>query len=381
MVEQEKRAIYPGSFDPPTNGHKWVIEQVAGQFDHGYAAIGLNPDKTGRFSPDAREEMLKEITSKYSNITVASFLGMYQADFAEIMGANYIVRGVRNPSDFAYESDVIHVNKEINPNLLTVNFVPPKELLQVSSSMVMGLVGFEGWEREVSKMVPESVFTRLKERQDKIEKEKLSTRYLNLWQRLKARGDIPSEFEKLYTKYQEPHRAYHTISHIKMCLNELDLVADQAEDPETLELAIWYHDAIYNSHLSTPHDDEGESAELAQAVAKKLLAPSGIGERAGKLIITTKHKEQPHGRDAKILNDIDLAILGRSSRLFDIYEEQIRDEYKTVPDSIFAQKRTEILEAFLKRDHIYSTPFFRERYENQARKNLERSIKKLSFFV
>lgn len=381
LNERERRALYPGSFDPPTNGHEWVIKQVADQFDKGYVSVGFNPEKTGRFPVSEREEMLRELTEEFPNIVVNSFLGLLQADFAEMLGAKYIVRGTRNAADFSYESDNRHVNTTINPGLEMVVYVPPKELLQVSSSMVMGLVGFEGWEAEVTKMVPESVMRRLEKMQQEKDKELLRRRFKNLCERVDAQSNPERVFEDLYSRYQEDHRSYHKPSHVKMCLNELELVHDLAEDLNALEFAINYHDAIYNSakeDLRQHGDDEGESAELAETdITKKLGLSREFAQKVGSLILSTKHVNTPLEHDQKLMTDIDLAILGRSSRLFDIYEQQIREEYEWVPWEQFAKVRKEILEGLLRRG-IYSTPFFIDRYQDQAKRNLQRSIQRLS---
>ncbi len=382
--EKERRALYPGSFDPPTNGHKWVIGKVADQFDRGFVAIGINPDKSGRFPVQQRTEMLQEIASEFPNIIITSFLGLLQADFAEMVGAKYIIRGTRNSSDFSYESDNRHVNTTINPNLETVIYIPPKELLQVNSSTVMGLVGFEGWKTEVSKMVPESVFKRLEVMQDAKDKEYLEKKWQSLCKRLGTKGNASEIFESLYERYDEPHRSYHKPAHIKMCLNELDIVHDLASDPDSIEFALWYHDAIYDSAKKPesaqhqPVDDEGASAELAETDVNKLGLSPEFAQKVGSLILLTKHKSVPKDKDQQFLVDIDLAILGRSSRLFDLYEQSVRTEYQWIPQEQFSKARKAILQSFLDRNAIYSTEFFHSRYEEQARKNLQRSIKKLS---
>lgn len=382
--ENERRALYPGSFDPPTNGHKWVIQKVADQFDKGFVAIGINPEKPGRFPTQQRAEMLQEIATEFPNIAVTSFLGLLQADFAEMVGARYIIRGTRNSADFSYESDNRHVNTTINPNLETVVFIPPKELLQVSSSMVMGLVGFEGWKTEVAKMVPNSVLKRLESMQDAKDKEYLERKWQDLCRRLGTKGNTTEIFESLYKRYDEPHRFYHNQPHIKMCLNELELVQDLASNPDAIELAFWYHDAIYDSAKqpsspqSQPVDDEGLSAELAQEDIKRLGLSPEFAQKVGSLILLTKHNSVPKDNDEQLLADIDLAIFGRSSRLFDLYEQNVRTEFGLVPQKRFSDVRRGVLQGFLDRPSIYYTDFFRSRYEKQAQKNLQRSIRVLS---
>lgn len=381
MTEQERRALYPGSFDPPTNGHKWVMEQITDQFDKGYVSVGFNPEKPGRFPVSERVAMLEQVASQYPNIIVNSFLGLLQADFAEMVGAKYIVRGTRNANDFAAESDIRHVNTTINPQLEMVIYVPPKELLQVSSSMVMGLVGLEGWETEVAKMVPEPVLRRVEAFQQEKDRQFLKGKFKALCERTDAKGNFNAVFEDIYTRYSQNHRSYHNTSHLKMCLNELELVKHSAQDLQALEFALFYHDAVYNSSkedLMQHGDDEGESAELAIThLTKKLELPLEFAQRVASLILVTKHLSIPLEKDHQMMVDIDLAILGRSSRLFDLYEQKVRQEYYWVPWEKYSELRIQILQGLLSR-RIYSTSFFIDRYGEQAKRNLQRSIQQLS---
>lgn len=380
----ERRALYPGSFDPATNGHRWVMSKVSEQYDKGFVAIGINSDKNqGRFPIPEREQMLREIVAEeFPNLVVTKFMGLYLVDFAEMMGAKYVVRGTRNGNDFDAESDLKHINTTINPNIEITIFIPPKELLQVSSSSVMGLMGFEGWEREVKKMVPQPVFERLKLLQFERDKKSLEARWQSLWESLMAKGDSKAVFEDIIGRYTEASRAYHTLSHLKTCLNELELVRDLADDPKAMETAIWFHDAIYESNnkgqANLKHDDEGKSADFAKEVlVEKMGLDKEFADKVASIILATKHSSVPQDKDAKLMVDIDLAIFGRSERLYNIYEKDIHREFYWVPAESFNNGRIRILEQFLKRDRIYSTDFFQERYGEQAKKNLTGELSKI----
>ncbi|MBP6098788.1 MAG: pantetheine-phosphate adenylyltransferase [Candidatus Levybacteria bacterium] len=382
MREAERTALYPGSFDPPTNGHKWVIERVSDQFDQGHVAIGINPEKPGRFQVPEREEMLRELAQAFPNISVSSFAGLFQADYAQMLGAQYVVRGIRNGADFAYESDNRHINASLNPTLETVAIIPPKDLLQVSSSMVMGFLGLEGWEQEVSKLVPFGVMRRLEALQLTRDKEYLGKKFTKLCERMGAGGNPQEVFEEIFTRWTESDRAYHNISHLKMCLSELDLVRDKLEDPDATELALVMHDAIHNEHRqdqSLHGDDEAESAELSEfLITQRLMLPQDFADRVSSRILATKHKQIPEGEDERYTADIDLAIFGRSERLYQIYEERVRKEYGWVPTEAFRAGRGRVLTNFLNRPTIYHTEFFRNRYEKSARKNVSRAIQNLA---
>jgi predicted metal-dependent HD superfamily phosphohydrolase len=198
-------------------------------------------------------------------------------------------------------------------------------------------------------------------------------RWNDLWTALGA-GVDPSVYDDLVARHGESHRAYHDASHVNACLAELDRVRDQLERPNEVELAFWFHDAIYDTHSP---DNEKRSAEWAQQVCLDGGLGSAAADRVYALIIATRHGETKLQGDSALLVDIDLSILGRNPELFDRYEEQIRCEYEWVPIEVFRSRRVEILEQFLARERLYQTESFRVRYEAQARENIRRSIERL----
>lgn len=154
--------MYAGSFDPPTNGHLWMIEQGVKLFDKLIVAVGTNPDKEYTFSTKERVEMLKAVTSRFSNAQVDSFENQYLVKYARSVGANYILRGIRSTSSYEYERGMKHINSDIEPGITAVFLMPPRNLAEISSSLVKGMVGPEGWEKLVSKYVPGTVLEFLK---------------------------------------------------------------------------------------------------------------------------------------------------------------------------------------------------------------------------
>ncbi len=160
------RVIYAGSFDPPTNGHVWMIEEGARIFQSLTVAIGTNPDKENTFSIEERIRMLENITSEITatNVSVEVFDNRYLVDYARSVGADYILRGIRSPADFEFERVMRHINADICPEITTVFLMPPRQFGEVSSSLVKGMVGPEGWEKTVSRLVPTVVFEHLCDR-------------------------------------------------------------------------------------------------------------------------------------------------------------------------------------------------------------------------
>lgn len=158
-------AIYAGSFDPPTNGHLWMIRQGSELFDELVVALVINPDKSGFLSIEERRRALESICAGLpSNVRVATVRHGFLVDFAQEAGATYLLRGIRNTIDFEYEKPMARINTRMEPSIQSVFLMPPSELEEVSSSFVRGFVGVPGWERWVQACVPPCVFSLIKAR-------------------------------------------------------------------------------------------------------------------------------------------------------------------------------------------------------------------------
>lgn len=178
-------------------------------------------------------------------------------------------------------------------------------------------------------------------------------------------------FAKLKSAYSEPHRHYHTEQHIDDCLERLDEVSELVHVPEDVELALWFHDAIYKPTSST---NEANSAEWASSFLISLGTSDDRCQRVCSYILATKHTGESLSGDAAFVVDIDVSILGRNPVEYDVYEQAIRKEYRWVPTPIYRRKRIKLLESFLDRPALYGSEYFRSRYEKQARDNLQRAI-------
>lgn len=199
-------------------------------------------------------------------------------------------------------------------------------------------------------------------------------RWISLWRSAQAKGDPLPWYERLASAYAEPNRHYHNQRHIAECLREFDAVRQQSEDTQALEIAIWFHDTVYDPKA---WDNEEKSADLAAHCLADAKLNCSLWERVHQLVMATKTHEAEPGIDLALIIDIDLTILGSSWVRFSEYEQAIRREYAWVPADVFCSKRAAILEKFLARDRIYSTEWFQRRYEQQARKNLMKSIQNL----
>jgi predicted metal-dependent HD superfamily phosphohydrolase len=181
-------------------------------------------------------------------------------------------------------------------------------------------------------------------------------------------------FDELLARYGESHRRYHTIVHVDACLGFFDWYRGLAAHPERIELALWFHDAVYDPHAS---DNERQSASLARARLGALgLCRAALEDIETHVLATERHSGGTP--DTDLFVDLDLSILGASARAFARFEQEIREEYAYVPNRAFAIGRCAVLNGFLARPTIYRVRAVREELEARARLNLERRILELA---
>ncbi|MDF3031678.1 MAG: N-methyl-D-aspartate receptor subunit [Moraxellaceae bacterium] len=207
----------------------------------------------------------------------------------------------------------------------------------------------------------------VKQRQD------LLVRWEALWQE-NAAAPPSSTIAKLVAAWSEPNRHYHTLQHLGECLANFETLRHLPEHPLDVQLALWFHDAIYDV---TRHDNEARSAEWARQEILAAGLSAATADSVATLIMATCHNAEPVGVDAEVLVDIDLWILGAPPDRFEEYERQVRKEYAHVPDEAFRLGRLAILQQFQARPRLFNTEPFFTRYEPQARSNLQHSITKL----
>ncbi len=195
----------------------------------------------------------------------------------------------------------------------------------------------------------------------------LRERWLKLAHSLGWQGDEIAVWERLLAHYSEPVRAYHNLEHITACLRVFDEVPTSGVDRKAVELAIWFHDVIYDPQAK---DNEAQSAEWFASCAREAELPELLRAEVHRLILTTQHKALPQTAAEQLLVDVDLSILGAETEAFAEYERQIRQEYAWVANKDFCAGRAAVLEQFLQRQCIYHTGYFFERYELRARENL-----------
>jgi len=181
-------------------------------------------------------------------------------------------------------------------------------------------------------------------------------------------------YEALLQAHAQKYRAYHTLDHIAACLRHLDSVRSRAQNPDEIEMALWFHDAIYDPFSSTNEEDSAEwAADWLQAQGVDRMTTAKIAD----LILNTKTHDAPATLDGEYMLDIDLSILGTAPEIYDEFELNIRREFRRVPGFIFRKKRKVILQGFLERNRLYFTEHFHNMLNAQARLNLKRAISKL----
>jgi predicted metal-dependent HD superfamily phosphohydrolase len=202
-----------------------------------------------------------------------------------------------------------------------------------------------------------------------IDRDQLFVRFSALCARLGLRKPQPV-FDELFESYTGPDRHYHDIAHIAASLRELDGVRELARDPDAIELAIWFHDCVYDA---TRVDNEEQSAQIARQALAEMGARPRLIDTVCELIMATQHTKPPATEDEELLTDIDLAPLGASDETFETNGQLIRREYGHLDEQTYARGRSAILRGFLSRPRIFYTENFARRLERQARANLTRA--------
>jgi pantetheine-phosphate adenylyltransferase len=154
-------AVYPGSFDPPTNGHIDIVERAAKLFDRVVVGVGTNLSKRALFTSEERIALMRESCARFKNVEVRAFDGL-TVEFARGCGASFVIRGIRALSDFEFEFEMANMNNQLAPEIEMVYFMTSPEYLFLSASRVKELVAFGA---SVDKFVPASVAKALKRHQ------------------------------------------------------------------------------------------------------------------------------------------------------------------------------------------------------------------------
>ena len=358
-------AVYSGSFDIVTEGHLWMIKKGLALFDRLIVGIGTNPGKQTLFDFKTRKQLLESVCTGLSdNLVIEDFGNLALVQFARDKQAQYILRGIRSVSDFDYERMLKNVNTDLDDSIETIFLMPPKNLSEVSSSMVKGMLKIKGWEQIVKRYVPVAM-------QDTLIK-CFSCDPIQV-----ARHFIGhSASIKLEQCYSGKGRFYHTLKHLENCLNEFRAVESQIKNPDAALMAILFHDIVYEPTARTPLSNETASWELAKQLCQ--LNDVDHAEIMNHILHTSHCYTGYKNADTDMVCDIDMAILGYPEQEFADYEAQIRAEYAFANDGQYRAGRVQFLQTLLQRAAIFKTPYFHDKYEETARSNIQRLIQQLS---
>jgi predicted metal-dependent HD superfamily phosphohydrolase len=203
----------------------------------------------------------------------------------------------------------------------------------------------------------------------------LADAWITLARRAGAREDVAGTGAALLGRWSERHRAYHDLAHLDEVLHRIDLLAGEADRPDLVRLAAWFHDAVYDPRAT---DNEERSAEVATvALAALGLAPDVVDEVARLVQLTATHAVTPGDRDGAVLCDADLAVLASDSLRYQSYVDGVRREYAHLDDPIFAQGRADVLRRLLDRPRLFTTSYGHREWEQPARANVAAETRSL----
>lgn len=369
-----KKIAFAGSFDPLTNGHLWVIKEGLKIAKEVLLFIAHNSSKNALFSIDEKEAMIKQSLKEAgieNKVQVVVLKNEYAAYSALKAGCKYSIRGIRGGPDFDYESLIQQTNRDVLKGTKTLFVMPPGNLESVSSSYVKSLIGPPTWHWRIKGFLPNAVYMAWLKKYVS----KMVVDYMDL----NCSNEVKMQFvDNLFTAYGQEDRHYHTIEHIVHCFQELewaivnfnlskDLYADIA-------LAIAAHDYIYGAKNPEWSDEKLSGLWLEQFLQSiNQSRPDAVNlvysteHLSGKYTITTEKE--------KIMNSIDLAVLGQEVGIYNWYKKGVRKEYSFVSDPDFNKGRIGALKTLLSK-RLYPSEYF-SHYEESAIKNIQREIKKL----
>lgn len=184
-----------------------------------------------------------------------------------------------------------------------------------------------------------------------------------------------SLYVRVMEAWKAPHRKYHSDRHLRHCLSLLAAWTGDKPWPAKVALAIFFHDFTYDT---LKHDNEERSARAALESLQAAGIPVGVAEHIAELVMATKHNAVPRDAEAKLLVDIDLAILGAAPARYAEYVTQVREEYSAVPDNLFYPARLKVMEGFVPEGRpLFHTKQGQDAFEAQARINLAGELEQL----
>lgn len=358
---KENRFLYAGSFDILTNGHTWLIEEASKLGDL-YILVSNNPIKKYTHDLKTRQKIIRKwLRNNKIKANLISGENNFTAKIAEEYQINYLLRGLRDMTDFNEEQKIARMNKVINPNIQTLFLSPPQDLTDVSSSFIRGIIGLQNWVEIGKKYMPKESF------------EECMKKYLFDY----YKDDFKQEniLKKLLKNYED--RPYHGFYHLCEMISHMESLNWQNPN---IKMAILFHDLIYETQSEKVETNEEASIKAFLEYEKTLSLDLDhdwicdfIKSTIKHEVVDTNHKEKT------ILNkrflDLDLNILGSNPERFQEYDKSVREEYHWVPEEIYEKERKKILRKFLNEKQLYFTKEARDLWQKQAKENILNRLK------
>jgi pantetheine-phosphate adenylyltransferase len=365
------KAIYPGTFDPFTEGHFSLVKQASELFDEVVVLVATNANKTDcLFDPERRAVSISEDLKECQNVTVQVLDSKeLLTDFAEQRGITNIIRGIRSGAEFdtelAYMDSLQDLCNSDEAVLTPVFLTAYLQLRNFSSTLVRSLLKCNGWVNKLSYFVPVNTALAII---DAKQHEFLE----DCWD--SACKGLSEECNCCYMNYRVleaySDRAYHNKDHLVFCLKELyKMMVDAYRvklNPVDV-MAIFWHDYVY---VPGAKDNEVRSAQACEEFLTSIGVPTRDIEYVRSEILITDGRETVFGSHVR---DADLAILGQDSTIYAKYVAKVRVEFNC-SDEDFNNGRIKWIDGMLKKSSIFSTPYFRDKYEIAAELNLKREL-------
>jgi pantetheine-phosphate adenylyltransferase len=372
-----KKIAFSGTLDPITNGHLWVIQEARALADEVVVFISENPVKKPQFDAIERKDIIERSVAEcgWNNVSVVIVKGDYTARAAKRHGIEYLVRGIRNTSDFDYENLIQQTNVDVLDGAKTIFVMPPRDLGSVSSSFVRALQGPVGWHWTVKKFMPMPAYIAWI-------KSWLRTDWQKLWEGAGVEASKLDHWFDYLTgdeAYGAARRTYHNLDHLVHGLSEISAWASNTgaskADVAILKKAFWFHDAVYGGSV-------GKHAGLSnEEQSAKLWLDASLGsehaQEVADLIRVTDHFQSAglsHPLKDAMLG-VDLAILGQAADTYDAYASTVRLEYSDVDDAAYQAGRARVLSHFETQavaGNLFADTWFSELYTSQALVNIRR---------
>lgn len=186
---------------------------------------------------------------------------------------------------------------------------------------------------------------------------------------------IDKRWESIKDAYTAKKRHYHNLDHLNNMFREFDTCFHLLDEFKAFQIAIFYHDIIYNVKRK---DNEAKSAALAVEQLKEMSFPAGLIDKTNQMILATKDHELHKEQSVNLFVDVDMAIVGYDWEIYDEYAKNVRKEYSIYPDILYKKGRREVLKHFLAMESIFKTELFQNKYEARARENIQRELQSLT---